>query len=88
MDVSFPEVHAANPDDSFSIVFPIDVDGERIQCVIETEALQDINPGNATDTADNQYLANKYSFQEIAEIKIRNGEVINGKLRITQKDVL
>ncbi len=88
MDINFPEGHAINPDDNFSIVFPMNVDGELIRCVIESDALQDINPANATDAAVNQYIGNQYIFQEIAERKARNGEVINGKLLITKKDVL
>ncbi len=86
MAIEFPDIHATDPD-TFGITFPIDSDGERILCLVTTDALQDINPSNATDTPENQFNDNKYSFQSIAEQKIQTGEVANGRIFIDGKDV-
>jgi|GEM_PF-3098639 len=48
-------------------------------------SLQDLNLGNATDTLENQF-DNKYRFQEMAQEKIKNGEVVNGKIVIDGDD--
>ena len=56
--------------ETFEISFPADFDGKRIKCLVDTDALQDINTSNATDTAESQFNDNKYSFQSIAEEKI------------------
>jgi len=87
MSIECPDIHATDPD-TFGITFPIDLDGERIICLVTTDALQDINPSSATDTTENQFNDNKYSFQSIAEEKIKNGEVNNGNIVIDGKDVL
>jgi len=55
--------------------------------LVTTDALQDINPSNATDPTENQFNDNKYSFQSIAEEKIHNVEVVDGKIVIDGKDV-
>jgi len=86
MTIEFPDVHATDPD-TFGITFPVDYNGERIICLVTTDALQDINPSNATDTSENQFNDNKYSFQSIADEKIQNGEVVNGRIVIDSKDV-
>ena len=86
MNISFPDIHTLNPD-TFGILFPADVDGHRIKCLVNIDALQDINPSNATDTAENQFSDNKHSFRSIAEEKIRNGEIVNGQIVIEGKDV-
>jgi hypothetical protein len=86
MIIQFPDIHAPDPE-TFGIAFPADVDGQRIRCVITIEALQDLDPSNAMDTAENQYEFNKAQIQSIAEEKIRNGQIQNGQLLITDRDV-
>ncbi len=85
MSIEFPDEYAIDPE-TFGIIFPIDCDGERLICLVTTDALQDINPGNATDTPENQFNDNKYRFQAIAQEKIKNGEVVNGKIVIGGDD--
>ena len=75
MNVTFPDVHTVDPE-TYGISFPADVDGTRIKCLVTTDALQDINPSKATETVESQFNDNKYSFQSIAERKIRNGDVV------------
>ncbi|HIF5585129.1 DUF1488 family protein [Vibrio alginolyticus] len=79
---------AYGPNDSFGISFQAKVDGEQVVCVVSTEALQDINPNARMDPIAKQYLDNKYQFEAIATEKIQNGHVENGKLFISQSDVL
>jgi hypothetical protein len=86
MIIQFPDIHAPDPE-TFGIAFPADVDGQRIRCVITIEALQDLYPSNAMDTAETQYEFNKAQIQSIAEEKIRNGQIQNGQLLITDRDV-
>jgi len=35
MAVIFPETYCINPDDNFSIVFPVNVERKKVRCVIE-----------------------------------------------------
>ena len=86
MNITFPDVYAIDPE-TFGISFPADVDGKRIKCLVDTDALQDINPSNATDTAENQFKDNKFSFHSIAGEKIRNGEIVNDQVVIEGEDV-
>jgi len=87
LDITFPDIYAIDPE-TFGILFPVDVDGKRIKCLVDTDALQDIDPSNAGDTAKNQFNSNKYSFQSIAKGKILNGEGVNGQIFIQYKDIL
>ena len=88
MNIQFPNEHSVDQD-TFDISFPADVDGNQIRCSVTREALQDqdINPSRATDSAETQFKTNRYQLQQIAEGKIREGEVQNGKVAITSADV-
>ena len=55
--------------------------------MVSTEALQDIQPGNASDTAEEQFLANQFSFQSIAAGLINAGEDKDGVLHIHSRHV-
>jgi hypothetical protein len=81
MAVTFSGLWAINPD-TFGINFEAHQDGVRIVCVVSTEALQDIQPHNATDSSEQQFLANQFAFQAIAEELIEAGEHSDGFLYI------
>ncbi len=87
MDIEFPDKYAIDSE-GYGIVFPVIVDNNQLTCVVKTEALQDIDPNNRMDTPENQFNLNKFSFQEIAEEKIKNGDVDNNKIIIDTKDVI
>lgn len=70
MKITFSGKYAINPQ-TFGINFEAIVDGESVVCSVSTEALQDIDPSNASGTAEQQFLANRSSFEAIAEKKIR-----------------
>lgn len=74
MDITFSSKYAINPV-TFGINFEATVDGHSVVCIISTEALQDIDPSNAQDSAKQQFLANRSRFEAIAEKKIRAGAV-------------
>jgi len=86
MSITFPDGHATNAE-TFGINFPIDNDGERIICLVTTDALQDVNPSNAMDNTENQFNDNIGRFQSIAEEKILNGEIVDGRIVIEGRDV-
>ena len=73
MNITFSGKHGINPK-TFGINFEATVDGKSFVCSVSTEALQDIDPSNAHNTPQQQFLANQVSFQAIAEKKIRAGE--------------
>lgn len=70
MKITFSGKYAINPQ-TLGINFEATVDGQSVVCSVSIEALQDIGPGNATGTAEQQFLANRSSFEAIAEKKIR-----------------
>ena len=86
MNIEFPDRHAIDPE-SFGMNFPALVDGVQITCTVSTEALQDINPSNRMDSSESQFSANRLTFQEIAEGKIRNGDISNNRVIISSADV-
>lgn len=51
---------------------------DRIVCVVSTDALQDIQPCNATDSFEDQFIANQHEFQAIAEKLIQAGQYRDG----------
>ncbi|MBY7669228.1 DUF1488 family protein [Vibrio anguillarum] len=73
---------------NFGINFQAKLDGQPIVCVVSTEALQDINPNTRARPVTSQYLDNKSKLEAIATRKIQNGQVENGKVFISQSDVL
>jgi len=87
MNIEFPDLHAIDPD-TFEISFPADAGGNRMQCLVTTEALQDINASGAMNTPETQFQENKYQIQEIAETKIRDNDIQNNKVVITSSDVI
>lgn len=87
MNIEFPDRHAIDSE-GFGMSFPALVDGVQITCMVKTEALQDINPSNRMDSSENQFSANKFTFQEIAEGKIRKGEVSNNRVIIDSADIV
>ncbi|ELE5868232.1 DUF1488 family protein [Vibrio cholerae] len=74
--------------DNFQISFQAKVDGQPIVCVVSTEALQDINPNTRTRPVASQCVDNKSKLEAIATKKIQDGQVENGKVFISQSDVL
>lgn len=86
MNIEFTGAYANN--ENFGINFQAKVDDQPISCVVSLEALQDINPGSTMDKPEQQYFDNKYQLEAIAEEKIHNGEVVDGKVFINQTDVL
>jgi len=85
MNISFSGKYAVNPQ-TFGINFEATVDGKNVVCSVSTEALQDIDPSNAQNTAEQQFLANQSSFEAIAEQKIRAGAT--NTVAITSSDIL
>ena len=77
--------YAINPQ-TFGVNFEATVNGQSVVFSASTEALQDIDPSNAHNTAQQQFLANQSSFQAIAEQKIRAGAT--SPVAITSCDVL
>jgi Protein of unknown function (DUF1488) len=70
MNITFSGKYAINPQ-TFGINFEATVNGQSIVCSVLTEALQDIEPSNALNSPEQQFLANQSSFEAIAEQKIR-----------------
>ena len=85
MNITFSGQYAINPQ-TFGINFEATVNGQSVECSVSTEALQDIDPSNAHNSAEQQFLANQSRFQVIAEQKIRAGAT--SPVRITSSDVL
>lgn len=70
---------------TFGIRFEATVDEERFVCTVSTEALQDVDPTNVQATPEAQFLANRSTFERIAEQKIRDGA--KSPVAITSTDV-
>jgi hypothetical protein len=81
MAVTFSGKWAKNSD-TFGINFEAQKDADRIICVVSTDALQDIQPDNSTNSVEQQFLANQVEFQAIAEKLIRAGQYKDGFLYI------
>ena len=86
MIITFPDQSNMNSE-TFGINFPAIVDGERVICVLSTEALQDINPQARGDSTNQQFEANRAAFEAIAERLIRDGKVVNGRVFIGSEHV-
>ena len=86
MGVQFTGDYATNTE-TFGINFQATFNGKAIVCVISTEALDDIDPSNRTDSTENKFINNRQKFQNIAEQKILNDEVENNKVLITSDNV-
>lgn len=84
MNISFSGKYAVNPQTS-GINFEATVDRQSVVCSVSTEALQDIDPSNAQNTAEQQFLANQSGFEAIAEEKILAGAA--SPIVITSSDV-
>lgn len=87
MNIEFSGKWAIDPE-TFGVSFQATVDGVHIRCRVDTEALQDIDPSNATSEPAQQFESNQFSFQEIAESLILSGRVKNCQIFITKADVL
>jgi Protein of unknown function (DUF1488) len=85
MNIQFIPTYAIETTNGIS--FPAELDGMRIACHISGEALQDMNPSRAADSPEDQFRANRYLFEEIAERLIRNGRVLHAQLHITHNDL-
>jgi hypothetical protein len=77
----------ARDTETFGISFEATVDGAQVQCRVDTDALQDIDPSNATSDPESQFTLNQFFFQEIAETLIRDGRLKDGQLFIGGVDV-
>jgi hypothetical protein len=87
MKINFPNGCAEDQDCSGDILFHAVVDCKQIQCLIRKEALQDINPKGRLDSSIIQFETNKLKIIEIAERKIRAGNLQKGKVIISNKDL-
>ena len=86
MEIEFTGKYAINQ--NFGINFQANVNGQNFTCVISTEALQDINQSSSiSDDVEQQFLENRYSFEEIARRKIQAGEWVGNKVYINKKDI-
>ena len=85
MDVQLPgpAVITQNGDISYKAV----VDGETIPCRFSTEALEDIDPANRMDDVLSLFEANKSELLGIAEKKIREGKIEDGKVFVFTADL-
>ena len=84
MSITFSGKYAVNPQ-TFGINFEAIVNGQKVICSVSNEALQDIDPSNAHNTAEQQFLANQPRFEAIAEGKIRASAT--SPIVITSSDV-
>ena len=87
MNIKFSGKWAIDPE-TFGVSFQATVDGVNIRCQVDTEALQDIDPSNSMGEPAQQFEANQFSFQEIAESLILSGQVKDGQLFITKENVV
>lgn len=85
MEISFTGNHGINTQ-NFGINFQAKVDGENFICSVTTAALQDVDPSNAQRAPEQQFLANRSTFESIARKKILGGAT--SPLLITSTDVL
>jgi len=85
MNIEFTRNHTKN--ENGGINFQAKVEEESFVCTVTTEALQDINPSNRTDSAEQQYLDNQSQLESIARDKILKGEVSSNKVFISASDV-
>lgn len=70
----------------YVVAFPADVDGNRINCAISLEALQDNFGGNQAVPLD-CFRANRRAIEAKAERLIRHGRFeINGSILIRSQD--
>jgi hypothetical protein len=70
---------------AFGISFEADLDGSTVVCSVSSEALQDIDPSKAQCSLEEQFMANRTAFEDIAKRKILAGE--QRPIRITSADV-
>jgi len=84
MEITFSGKHSMNPE-TFGISFEALLDGHRINCLVTQEALQDIDPENANDSPENQFSANRYKLEAIADAKIR--AALPTRININKADV-
>ena len=86
MSIYFSRKSALNHE-TFGITFEAIVDGNRVLCQINTEALQDIDPSNVMNEPMEQFKANEYLFREIAEALILGDKVQNGQIFISSSNI-
>ena len=87
MGIEFGKRFARDTVDPFGIAFEATVDGAKIRIRVRCDALQDIAPDRATDSAESQFSANRFYFEEIAIALIEKGEAHEGVLTIEGKHV-
>lgn len=63
MNIGFSGNYAINPQ-TFGINFKATVNGQSVVCSVSKEALQDIDPSNAHNTAQQQFLAINPAFRQ------------------------
>jgi hypothetical protein len=68
MKISFPRTAPEFDSESFTLVFPADVDGERIECAITAEALEDHFGARSISEADlsGAYRTHRSAIEEAA----------------------
>ncbi len=85
MDIQFTGVCTQTEDGGIS--FQAKVDGKNVPCRVTAEALEDINPAGRFDTAEQQFQNNRSQIENIASQKILNGELVDGRVNILQRDL-
>ncbi|MFP6562766.1 DUF1488 domain-containing protein [Paraburkholderia sp. B3] len=73
MDISFPRTVPAYDSECYTLVFPAEVDGERIQCGITAEALEDHFGASSIGEADlvEAFCTHRRAIEETAATLIK-----------------
>ena len=77
----------AVPGEDGGISYRVIVDGKTVACKVSMEALQDIDPANRQSNPMAQFESHQGRILQIAENKIRNGDVQDNKVWILTKDL-
>lgn len=87
MNITFTGNYTQNTS-NFGINFEAEVDGEQVICWVSKEALQDVNPSDRMNKAENQFSNNQTQFENIARNKLLNNQAQeDGSIAITTQDL-
>jgi len=85
MNIEFPG--PAVPAEDGGISFRALVDDQTVACKFSMEALQDVNPEYSMASPSEQFESSKPILLQIAEKKVRAGDVSNGVVHIFTRDL-
>lgn len=85
MNIEFPG--PAVPAEDGGISYRTLVDGETVACKFSTEALQDVNPDLTMSSSAVQFEPSQARLLEVAERKIRAGNLVDGVVHIFTRDL-